>query len=349
MIKKMKEYFQWEKDSLKLTKEFIIERNRSMLIMLQSAMIVSYVSLLIFSLIKNKYSSFQMLYAFMLIYMLICLVMIIKTPSMPAGYLTYGVYIVTIFMCMYAAAFVDPDHINSEAYIFFLLFPILYVDSSLRLDLINIVLSAIYLYNIIQYKTGKALMLDAINIVCFSLLGVAIGHFVRWRTLRALVLVEQTAQTEYEEALTGLPNHQSMARDLISLPVNPQAVIFININEFANPLLSFGLHFQKQQLRELGDKLAEAADEQGINLYCSGTGIVGLVQPRLLEGVFQRLEPLYQVLSGFEFHREDDVTVKLHFGIGGALCDGDIEQALEQATAASNSAQQDGKNRIVIE
>lgn len=348
MISKIKNYFLWEKECLKTAKKRISQRNRMMLITLQSAMIISYLGLLIFGIIKNGYSSFQALFAFMLIYMLLCLILILKTPSMSVGSLTYGVYIVTIFLCMYASSFVDPDYINSEAYIVFLLFPILYIDSSLRLDTVTVTLAVIYLYNILNYKTGKALALEAVNIVCFSFLGIAIGHFIRWRTLKGFVIIEKSSEAELRDALTGLPNQKSLASDLSSLPMVPQAVILIKIDQMACPLQSFGLRFQEQQLKKLGAELDAAAKEQGIDLYCCGCGIVGLVQPRMLEGVFQRLEPLHHVLSKFEFQKNDGQALKLHFGIGASLCEESIEAAFDKASSACLSAQKDGANQIIL-
>ncbi|MDO5134538.1 MAG: GGDEF domain-containing protein [Eubacteriales bacterium] len=348
MIKKIKAYLTWEKESLRSAKELIRERNRRMLVMLQSAMVVSYGGLLIFSVIQNGYSSFQALYAFMLLYMLLCLVFILKTPSMSVGHLTYGVYIVTILLCMYATSFVDPDYINSEAYIFFLLFPILYVDYSPRLDILNLVLASMYLYNILEFKNGKALALDAINIVCFSLLGMAIGHFTRYRAIRSFAALEKGRQSQLRDPLTGLPNHQCLQRDLSTMPVIPQAVIYIQIRELGSPLPAFGLRFQEELLLQLGRDLEAAAREQGIDLYCCGKGIMGLAQPRLLEGLFQRLEPLHHVLSSFEYHRNEDEILRLHFGIGAAPCDSGIESAFEQASTACLLAQRDGSNRIVL-
>lgn len=348
MTEKLKNYFLWEKECLKNANELIRKRNRQMLIMLQSAMVVSYVGLLIFSLIKNGYSSFQGFYIFLLIYMSICLVFVLKSPDMSIGYLIYGVYIVTILLCLYVSSFVDPDYINSEAYIFFLLFPVLYIDSSIRLDLVNIVLASLYLYNILEYKTGKALALESVNIVCFTLLGLAVGHFVRHRTLKDFADMEESARTDLQEAITGLPNYNCLMRDLSSTPVTPQAVVLIRIEELLSPVRSFGLDFQEHQLRDLGSALAAAAEEQGIDLYCCSGEIIGIVHPRMLDGVFQRLEPLYHTVSNFEIQKSSAEAIKLHFGIGASLCDEDIEEALEKAYIACSAAQNDDINGIMM-
>lgn len=348
MTGKLKKYFLWEKQSLQAAKDLINERNRTLLFVLQSSMIFFYLVLLIFSLIQNGYSSFQMLYAFFLVYMILCLFLIIKSPLMPINVPMYGIYIVTILLCMYASAFVDPIYINSEAYIFFLLFPVLYLDYSIRIDTVNLILSALYLYNILDYKVGKALVLEATNIICFALLGIIVGHFVRWRTLKSFVMVKSGIQLELREPLTGLPNHRSLIKDLASLPMNPQAVVFVRISELRSPVLSLGLDFQETQIGLVCDALKKAAEEQGIQLYCCGSEIVGIVQPRLLEGVFQRLEPLHHVLSSFEFHTNKNETIHFHFGIGAALYDGNINDALNSASDACTLAQKDGMNRIVI-
>lgn len=348
MIEKIKKYLLWEKECMKSAEEIIVDRNRKMLVMLQSSMIASYVGLLIFGLIKNGYSSFQALFAFMLVYMIICLVMLLKSPSMSVGILTYGVYIVTILLCLYAAAFVDPDHINSLAYICFLLFPILYIDSSVKLDVLNLVLAGIYLYNVLEYKVGKALMLEAINIVSFSLLGLVIGHFVRWRNLRGLSIMEKYEKSELQEALTGLPNHNCLLKDLASMPMSPQAVLSVEIAELSNPIQSFGLHFRDEQLQKLGRELLQAAEEQGIHLYCCGGELIGIVDPRMLEGLFQRLEPLHHILRSFVFHKKEGEAGKLHFGIGASLCEGDVDMAFARAAAACSHAKKEGMSRIVI-
>ena len=338
---KLKEYFSWEKECLKNSKDMIHQKNRQMLVMMQSVMIIAYMGLLIFSIIKNGYSSFQGFYLFMLIYMSVCLILILKSPAMSVGLLAYGVYIVTILLCLYVSSFVDPDYVNSEAYLFFLLFPILHIDSSIRQDSTNIILSSLYLYNIHEYKTGKALSLEAINVVCFTLLGIAIGHFVRHRVLKDFETMEKNARTDLQEAITGLPNYKCLMRDIAATPGSPQAVLIIRIQELRSPALSFGINFEEQQLRDLGTELAAAAKEQGIDLYCCSDEIVGIVHSRMLDGVFQRLEPLYHVLDHFEVRKSDGETIRFHFGIGSSLCDEDIEDALARASTACSAAQND--------
>lgn len=348
MVKKVREYFIWERESLKASKEFIERKNRLTLIMLLIAMVAAYAGLLVFSLCKVGYSSLQLLFAFMLFYMGACLVFVWKTPVMPVNHLVYGVYIVTVLLCIYATAFVDPDYVNGEAYVFFLLFPILYTDLSWRIDLVSLVLFVLYLYNIFSFKTGKALALEATNIICFSFLGLFIGHFVRWKNLKFTREAEGKAKIEFQEVFLGLPNHRKLIQDLRSKKMIYQAVAVIKVEELCSPLVSFGLDFQRQQLRQLGEALTEAAKEQGIDLYCCGCGIVGLMQPRILDGVFQRLEPLHHVLKHCEFYRQDGKVVKLHFGIGAALLDKDLEAALEKAFEVCIQAQGEGGNRILV-
>lgn len=349
MIKKLKTYCLWEKDSLEITKTYIDEQNRSTLIMLLSAMVFAYASLFIAGMIKLGYSAYQYIFAFMLAYMLVCLFLVIKIPSLPARYLLYGVYIVTVLVCLYASSFVDPDYVNAEAYILFLLFPIMCVDHSIKINSVSIILTIMYIYTIMDYKSGKALSLEASTIIGFSLLGMFIGNFSRYRLLKNRLRIEQCEKAELREALMNLPNHRSFINDISTLPTSFQAVVFIKIDELYNPVLSFGIHYDEEQMRKLGIALAAAAAEQGINLYCCGSGIIGLMQPRMLEGVFQRLESLHHILNNFKFRKNDGEMVKLHFGIGASDCGDSIDAALQRATDACAIAQKEGKNRIQIQ
>ena len=349
MLKKWKEYLTWERTNIQRASAYINQRNRSLLVLLLSAMVVMYLGLLGFGLATSSYVSFQMLYLTMLVYMAICLIMVLKMPTMPPGYLTYGIDIVTILLSMYASAFVDPDYINTEAYIFFLLFPALYLDTSVRMDVVNTSLAAMYLACILRFKNGKAMVLESISIVCFALLGMVVGHFVRVHEVRSAAVMERSAREKLRDPLTGLPNHVCLSRALEGAATQPQAVLLIEVRELADPVRFFGTDFLEEQLRRLGDALVQAAGEQGIDLYCCGSGIVGIVQPRLPQGVFQRLEALHHTLKYYVYRHDDGRETRLHFGIGAALCEGGFEKTFARACAACEAAQHDGMNRIVLE
>lgn len=334
---------------MRLAANAIAESNRKTLLMLLWSMVAAYVLLLASSFIQEGGSSYQLLFAFMLVYMVLCLVMVIRMPSLPAKYLTYGVFAVTVLLCLHASAFVDPDYINAEAYVFFLLFPILHLDASIRIDAATLLLAGVYLANILQYKSGKPLMLEASTIIGFTLLGVAVGHFMRIRTLRVLCQLEENRDCELHDKVLGIPNHKGLLRDMAALPMSPQAAAFIAAEELECPELAFGFDYDEKQLLALGAELLAAAQEQGIELYKSGGDIIGIVQPRMLEGVFQRLEPLYHVLNSFEYKFPDGRTQRLHFGIGASMCDPDPAPALTRAQSYSATARKDGKNRIVIQ
>lgn len=126
---------------------------------------------------------------------------------MNAALLFFGLYIGTLSW--------DADQYLAVTYhVLIMSLPIMLKDCPYKMCLMNLLFTVIYCICCLHNKTGGVLRLDLYNGVCFGVLSMIFGTFMKVRTIGAYETSSLLTKASFTDGLTGLHNRRAYEEDL---------------------------------------------------------------------------------------------------------------------------------------
>lgn len=349
MLKAYQKYLKDERVLVDENRKEVNQHNRKMLIALLSITSITYIGLLFLASVNEAYRQLYGLYVVSFLYSLIFLFFILKFKEMPVRVICYGTYATMVLFCAYSSAFLAPDAISARVLIFILMFPILFYDYSKYINAAVFVFAGVYLSTIFPFKEGQLQIDEFVNVVCYAMIGVVLGHVVRYTSLRYFALTHVEKRRYEINFSTGLPRYRRMAEKVESRQTPPLALAVISIEGMDTLYRKIGVEYADAYMKEIGNQFQEPHGIPNLSFYYyEGAELIAVAEDHLHTDLLQCLSEIYPILRNIRPEGPDGKQSPLHFEIGAAYWTGDLLKTMKHAGKALDHAKKVGKNRIVI-
>jgi len=270
---------------------------------------------------------------------------------------TFALYSVFVVIGVYAAftsAFVTPEYTCVTILGVLSVMPILMLDSSRRVNLVETLLAAVYLACVLPCKDARLVQDEAVNVVLFGMIAAVVGAYQRQARIDSIELKRQAVERENTDFLTGLGSRRPLFRRLIAYGGQPGEnqiglLLMVDIDFFKAFNDTYGHQAGDECLRRLAACFAALAERYGAQFYRYGgeefAGIFpGNPEPdalcrELTEGVAALRIPHTASETGF---------VSVSVGAAQAGGERDYGELLLHADYALYAAKRGGRNRAVV-
>ena len=349
MIQELKTYLGFEKKVLSENREEVNKYNRQMLLIVLILLICCYGALLVLAFLSEEYAKMTFLYVSSIICAAACLFFVLRLQDMPVYVLCYGMYAIMVFFCIYSSAFLSPESASVYVLVFLLMFPMLFLDISWRINLAECIYSAVYIFIVIQYKASSILFEEIVNVICYTVIAIVLGLFMRTMHLGYLKIQREKQILERKDMLTGLPNHTQLREDLVKRGNPPMALVLLHIEDLLNLGEIYGLDFSDDFLKNLGSLLQSDLISESLTFYCYGERkLIAVAEHNPNESLFQSLATIHTTIRDLKMGGYNGEGKTITFSIGAAYWNSNTPQMIRNAKKAVRFAQVRGKNRIVI-
>ncbi|MEA4831127.1 MAG: GGDEF domain-containing protein [Oscillospiraceae bacterium] len=209
----------------------------------------------------------------------------------------------------------------------------------------------------VHFKKASVINDDIVNTVCFLVLGIATGEFLRYARLENIEMKRRAEIQKYTDFLTGLLNRRSFFECLscnkhTSIDDKPAAIAMLDLDRFKSFNDTYGHQAGDECLHRIGSCLLNFQSRNAIKAFRYGGDesiIVGFSSCRdkflnIVNEMRTAIETLEIPSSGSE---HPIITVS----IGVAFRDDDsenYEQLVSRADQALYAAKSNGRNRVVL-
>lgn len=348
MIKRIREYLRYEKELYEEHGTEVNVHNRKMLMTVLAVTLIGYLFLLILSVFSSNYSRISLVYFVSIVYYGLCLFFTLKFREMPVRLLNYGLMFVMVLFCMYSSAFITPHAVSVRILLYLLLFPMLFYDCSLYVDAAEVLLAVMYLGLVGVFKESQLVMDEIVNVCCYTLMALVLGHFIRWNSLRYFSISRAREEERWLDDRTGLFNYRRLAEDMKSRSNPPKAIAVIQIGGASRISRRYGEELAEAYFKRLGDCLQTLEQTDSLGCYCGSMELTVVLEHNFEQGLFQRLAEIYEQIRALEPGSFPEAEGQLDVRIGASLWRWDFQTTMGYADRALSYSIEHKENHIVI-
>ena len=208
------------------------------------SIVLSVIGILTFSLLSfisfKSESYFDLRESYLILLSICCISLIILKFNfniIPPTVLLYLVFTVLILYASFTSSFLTPESTCVIILAFLFEFPIITLDKSIRVNLIEIIYAATYLV-IISFAKDRSIFIDEIiNVTIFTLTALLLGQYLRKTRLEHIEYQRLSIIRETTDPLTNLYNRRKLYASIEEIEkVNPTyeaiSVALLDIDQF---------------------------------------------------------------------------------------------------------------------
>lgn len=315
-----------------------------------------YLPLLVATLLSESYRSMTAAYLAVFLLMGAYLVAFhrLKRIFSPT-YLIYAGYALFTGYTVYSSAFLAPDYAGIIILLILVQLPIVILDKSWRVVLVETLLTAAYLVLVIPFKDPQLALGEILNCVLFAAFGIGIGESLRYGRLDNLELKRQALLREKTDPLTGLGNRKSFFEYLKKLESTEDSYadigfLMIDIDFFKQFNDTYGHQQGDECLKKVGTCFREFGAADAVTFYrYGGEEFVGVAVGYAPDELLHLCRRLNTAVAGLAIpHRSavgDVVTVSIGFATATGTSSANRQHSfLSQADLALYAAKASGRN-----
>lgn len=260
---------------LKSNHQDIQSANSTMLNGLLYIGVISFGLLIILSFILKTYKLMRLPYfaIFVIILMVFCIHKFCRQIS--TIWLLYISYGVLIGVSIYTSCFITKTSMSALVLIFLLQIPIVILDKSWRINLMELLSASVYFFFMVEYKANSLILDEAVNIVAVSITGMMLGHHLRKAQIDNFEMKRLALIGEYTDSLTGLYNRRKLFECLSvsqKLEIIPSIVgiLMIDIDDFKLYNDTYGHQAGDECLKKISAYLLSFSQNHHITFYRYG-------------------------------------------------------------------------------
>ncbi len=278
-----------------------------------------------------------------------------KAPSVLWLYCAFSVYAAVTIL---SGIFVTQNYVDVMIFVCLFQLPVLTLDRSLRVDLIEVILAAAYLLFVLPHKSPGLASTEVVNVGFFTASALAAGGFLRRTRIANFELERQSVQRETTDYLTGLYNRRKLFEYLGEKEKKGSAeplagILMLDIDFFKLYNDSYGHIAGDECLRRIGAYLLSLGQSYPVSFFrYGGEEFLGTSSNFNREELCCFGEKIVDELRGLniqnEFVERGRVTVSVGLAFSDSPDGRSYEQLISQADSALYEAKRTGRNRAVV-
>ena len=257
-------------------------------------------------------------------------------------------------LMIYLSVIGSPQHMAVSLIGLLCIMPLAILDKSWRVNLFLLCFYGIHTALAFHYKEASIAFDDAVNGACFTLLGGALGEYVRMTKLENFEVKRQVQAQADLDFLTGLYNRRKMFELLESLPQTggrkAAGVLMLDIDHFKEYNDRLGHLAGDACLRQISAAIREFGVRTGLDFFrYGGEEFLGLYYQHQETPLLQLAEELRQLVWELALAFPGSQNGRVTVSVGCALADfngGNVdEQLIRLADDALYAAKAAGRNQ----
>lgn len=358
LTSRISEYFKKQTVFLTDNRQEIEEANQKTCRLALHVGIATFALLLVISFFYDHYARLTLPYA--AAFLALCLYTWIEARVQrvvrAANLLYIGYGLLTVY-CTLVSAFVMPEGVGVMILLFLFQIPIVVIDKSWRVVLVDLCFAGFYLGFVLTFKSPRLVADELLNCLLFVCIGLIFGEYLRNTKLENFDLKRRAVVCEHTDFLTGLFNRRKLFEALRTLEHDggfhdTVGLIMLDVDFFKRYNDTYGHLMGDECLKRIGDSLRGIERTFHIPFYRYGgeefVGVAtGYAVPELSDVCKVLNEVIYQMQIPHETSPLTFVTVSIGFSFRQA---GEVWQAealIFQADTALYAAKKAGRNTAV--
>lgn len=350
----------------KAREESIIRENSAAIVAANARMlnVILAIGIVIFGLLwgltflLEDYRCMRMAYGLIIAsFLVICVLSALPTMRTSPIVWLYCAFCVYAANTIFCGIFIAPDIVGVMILGYLVLLPILTLDYTWRVNLIEILVSVVYLVLVVPNKERLLAERELVNVCAFTATALAAGAFLRRARLENFELERQTALRETTDYLTGLFNRRKLFESLseserkdCAEPITGMLMIDIDYFKLYND--TYGHIAGDNCLRQIGKYFKELSESYPVTVFryggeeflCTSNDFT---REELLCFCDKLLSDIRRMAIENRTVARGQVTVSIGATAADSLDKREYEKMISEADSALYEAKRGGRDRAV--
>ncbi len=350
----IKNFFEREKYIWNNNAEEIEEINNKIAILLIVILCIASFGLSIISTAGIIFSELRMPYYVLFVLTLSMLFIgTAETKMVSPLSLLYFIHTLIMLFATYSAAYVLPDSLSTLVLGFIFVFSLTVFDKMVRVNLTMIGYLVIYLLLASPIKNPNIVVMDLMNVLCFAIVGMILGGYLRQLQLDNIDLKRQSRLRARTDCLTQLPNRASIVEvcsctDKVS---KIGAIVMIDIDYFKLYNDTYGHQQGDKCLISVAKAIKEIDNKYESTFFrYGGEEFMGIIWRTESALPYSVCDDLLNKINNLNIPHKTSPYEKVTVSIGLTKVtsneDNNLVKLISQADAALYKSKQSGRNKI---
>lgn len=359
IFKKAVLYRQKQEQMMKSNAEEVERSNSRLTFAILIMGCAAFIPFLVVSFTVSSYNKLTAAYGVMFCVLILILLLFKKLRRhFSSALIAYVAYGLLVAYSIFTSAFVTPESISVIILFFLFQIPIVVIDKGLRVNLVVILYSAVYMIVAIPFKDSVLVADEILNCLLFAAFGIGLGEILRSARLQNLELKRQALIREKTDDLTGLYSRKNLFEHFGSYGMTEEkpacaGLLMIDVDYFKAYNDTYGHQAGDDCLRKIGDCFRAFGKEFDVKFFRYGgeefVGVSTENNPEELYSIAETLvKAIYKLKIPHSAAKDDFITISA--GVSSAN-DVSVERwekyLLSQADIALYAAKTKGRNCAV--